>query len=65
MIEHGRDGMDIKTILHFDGRPSERLVRIPCSCGWRGSWFSTIDQAEISFRRHMSNVVCGPVPVSA
>lgn len=28
------------------------LFRYPCACGWRGCWYSKLEQASESWRRH-------------
>lgn len=63
MKTHEPEPIDIKTTLHFSPVRSEQVFRIPCSCGWRGSWFGSLDYAESSYQRHAVKV--GPLPVSA
>lgn len=41
---------EVKAAVEF-GTEVE-LIRIPCSCGWRGCWFATDEAAMRSYQRH-------------
>lgn len=66
MTTHEPESWDRKVTLSFqEPGASSVLIRIPCSCGWRGSWFADSDYAQRSFDRHVEQATAKPEAVSA
>jgi len=38
------------------------LYRVPCSCGWRGAWWLSATEAELSYIRHENGIAVQFVP---
>jgi hypothetical protein len=49
--KHDPGTVEGKTVEQF-GVPTV-LLRVPCSCGWRGAWYADPEYVARSFARHV------------
>lgn len=54
MATHIAQPIEAKHTLDFQLRTVTTLLRVPCECGWHGSWFGSSDHAQRSFDRHVA-----------
>jgi hypothetical protein len=50
--KHEPGTVEARTAHEFGGKPIV-LLRVPCSCGWRGAWYGDPEYVARSFRRHV------------